>query len=477
MAASCAGNGTIVERAGGFDQTKRAMRKRKGASHTFPKPVPLQVGARTFLSAWCLDSTPERTRMAALRKMRDAPPELHPINFQLPPRAGCCIVPTGMAQAARKDEHPHWTADPLVRAFALSLALHIGGFTAFEIGARLDLWQFSPLRLLTAALRPDLAPGQNIERALSKAIALEKEREAEERSQEMPIEFVDVDPTQASETAPDATKYYGSVNSMAANLDTTRSLTVPELDGTQDKVRKTMDSQRASRAQPLQPSVVAPQQPQSGKSATAVKPQPVVADSANPPREATPPSVKPPPSADKPQAPGDILVARARPMSAASATVTVAPSESSPGARVRPRTVAAALAQRQVNPNSAMVGEKMKQTGGVKRFSIGSTMDVAASPLGSYDAEFIAAVQHCWFGLLEQQKYSLDRVGKVVVEFRLSSDGRITDVKAVESDVGDIYTSLCQLAITKPAPYKSWPADVRKMVGSNHRDVRFTFYY
>jgi hypothetical protein len=370
-------------------------------------------------------------------------------------------------------EHPHWTAHPLVRAFVLSLGLHVGGFATIEIGAWLDLWQFSPLRLLTEALRPDLAAGLNAERALSRAIALEREREQEERENERPIQFVDVDPTQASPDAPESTRYYGSVDSRAANRDTSRNLAQPDLDGTQDRVRKTMDTQRASRAQPLQPAPVVPQQPESGQSPETVKPQPVVAKAASPAVEPAPP----PAPSDPPQAPGETLMARARPMSSAAPPVTVAPTEGVAGARSRPRTVAAALAQRQLNPNSALVGERMKQAGGVKRFSIGSTLDVAASPLGSYDAEFIAAVQHCWFGLLEEQRYSLDRVGKVVVEFRLTADGRITDVKAVESDVGDIYTTICQLAITKPAPYKSWPADVRKMVGTNHRDVRFTFYY
>lgn len=100
-----------------------------------------------------------------------------------------------------------------------------------------------------------------------------------------------------------------------------------------------------------------------------------------------------------------------------------------------------------------------------------------ANALGSYDAKFIAAVQQCWFALLEEQRYSLDRVGKVVLDFRLTPDGRITDMKVAQSDVGEIYTTICELAITKPAPYEKWPNDVRKLVGGNFRDVRFTFYY
>jgi hypothetical protein len=129
------------------------------------------------------------------------------------------------------------------------------------------------------------------------------------------------------------------------------------------------------------------------------------------------------------------------------------------------------------NPMSALVGEKMAQDGGVKRFSIQSTLEVRASPLGNYDARFIAAVQQCWFALLEEQHFSLDRTGKVVLDFRLTVDGRITDMRVVESTVGDIYTTICQLAITKPSPYERWPGDVRRMVGADHREIRFTFFY
>jgi hypothetical protein len=138
--------------------------------------------------------------------------------------------------------------------------------------------------------------------------------------------------------------------------------------------------------------------------------------------------------------------------------------------------LAAAQAQAQQG-QSALMGQRMKQEGGVKRFSIQASVDTRATPLGVYDARFIQAVQRCWYDLLDAQRYSLDRVGKVVLEFRLTQDGRITGMKVLESDVGDIYTTLCQLSITKPAPYEKWPPDMRRMVGTNYRDVRFTFYY
>lgn len=371
------------------------------------------------------------------------------------------------------DWRRHWTTYPLVRAFLISLALHVGAFTTLEVGNRLDLWRFSPLVMLAKMLKLDLAPSLTADRSSARAIALQKEREAREQEREIPITFVDVDPTQASTETPPNTKYYSAVSSLAANRDTSRDTDTPELDGTQDKVLKTMNTERARPPQPMQPAPVAPQQPQEGQVAEVVKPQPVMTAPVKPMPE-TPPLAQP----VTPQLPGETLIAKASPNVPANPVVQpMAPAEPSPPARTRPRTVAAALAQAQLNPNSTLVGEKLRQEGGVKRFSISSTLSVQGSPLGSYDAKFIAAVQQCWFALLEEQRYSLDRQGKVVLDFRLTYDGRITELKVVESDVGDIYTTICQLAINKPAPYEKWPNDVRKMVGGNYRDVRFTFYY
>jgi len=143
----------------------------------------------------------------------------------------------------------------------------------------------------------------------------------------------------------------------------------------------------------------------------------------------------------------------------------------------RPRTVAAARARANLNPNSALQGEKMKQDGGVQRRTVESSLDVKASPVGNYDAKFIAAVQNCWYERLDEQRYTLDKSGKVVIRFKLWSDGRVTDVETVESNVGEIYTLACHLAITQPAPFERWPAELRRLFRDNFRDVVFTFHY
>jgi len=65
----------------------------------------------------------------------------------------------------------------------------------------------------------------------------------------------------------------------------------------------------------------------------------------------------------------------------------------------------------------------------------------------------------------------------VVLEFNLNSDGRITDMKVINSDVDEFMMYLCQRAVLDPAPFEKWPSDMRRIIGSDRREVRFTFYY
>jgi hypothetical protein len=56
-------------------------------------------------------------------------------------------------------------------------------------------------------------------------------------------------------------------------------------------------------------------------------------------------------------------------------------------------------------------------------------------------------------------------------------DGRVTDLKILEQEVGEILALYCRKAISDPAPYAPWPNDMRRMIGKDVRDVRITFFY
>ena len=141
-----------------------------------------------------------------------------------------------------------------------------------------------------------------------------------------------------------------------------------------------------------------------------------------------------------------------------------------PTPRPRPLTVKEALARK---AESGLVGEKMKQDGGVKRLGA-SSLDVRGMTFGAYDQAIIQAIQSRWYSLLETRPTPR---GRVVVEFRMHFDGRVSDVKVDEADVGEMYSLFCQKAIQDPAPFPRWPSDMRRQMQADYRDVKFTFFY
>ncbi len=136
----------------------------------------------------------------------------------------------------------------------------------------------------------------------------------------------------------------------------------------------------------------------------------------------------------------------------------------------KPRTLAEAKAQQ--NPGG-IFAEKSQQEGNTPR--VGRlAFDAAGTPFGVYDAKFIAAVQEQWYTLLQNRN---GKPGRVIVDFRLHDDGRITALRVAESSVDALLSYICEQAILKPAPYERWPKSMRETIGSAHRDVRFTFHY
>ncbi len=236
--------------------------------------------------------------------------------------------------------------------------------------------------------------------------------------EEAPLLFVEVTPEQSTPEPPKDPKFYSFANSQAANPDASVDTAVPKIDGTQDKVPKTFDTLRPS-AEPLPPTS--------------------------------------PPEPEEPQTqPRDLTVGDSPPPK--------------PPKQERPRTVAQAQLQQGI-----IAGPRMRQDGGVKRRGAVS-LDTKATPFGAYDAAVIAAIQKHWYDLLEDST-AAPKSGQVVVEFLLHSDGRVTEVKVLESDVGEVRALYCSKAISDPAPYRPWPSDMLRAFEKGYRYVKITFYY
>jgi outer membrane biosynthesis protein TonB len=333
-----------------------------------------------------------------------------------------------------------WTTNPVVRALALSLLIHLLVFGVIEAGYRMGMWKVT------------LVPIQWTQEVPLRDS--DKTAENDPASNEIPMVFVEVTPFQSSETPPETAKFYSSENSLAGNQKTDVESDVPEITGTQDKVPKTIDAPKpvpAAEPEPL------PLQP---------SPQTAAVPEAQPPTPAET-EVEPEPPAD----PGDMRMETPTRKTIFPPPAISTATQPKPEERPRYRKLADARAAQ-----SALAGEKMKQEGGVKRYSI-EGLDVRSTPFGGYDRAIIDAIQKRWFDLLDQRDYSRSGSGKVVLSFRLNVDGSVTGLRVMESQVNEILSLLCQRAVQDPAPYGPWPPGMRRAVGANYRFVRFTFHY
>jgi hypothetical protein len=306
----------------------------------------------------------------------------------------------------------------LAWAFGISLAAHLIVWGGYEGGKKLGIWQSLAVPAWLQKMVQAFAP--------PKAVSV-----VEPKIGEPPLVFIDVRDSQAEVEPPKNPVGYSDKNSLAASAVPDKDTNLPKLDGSQDKVPRTEDVERRPFDQ-LKPSrpVETPTDEERAKPETAR---------------------------------GDLTMGKP--------DVRLRP-DTGKAERTKPRTLTEA---RLKNPTSQIPGPKMKQEGGTRRNSLDAGFDVAASPFGAYDRAFIAAVSQRWYDLLE------DRVGyqpgRVVVQFRLNYDGRITDVRTIENSTSDLLGFLCQKAIIDPAPYEKWPREMRMQIGEDYRTIKFTFYY
>lgn len=313
----------------------------------------------------------------------------------------------------------------LVWALVISVAFHLLVWGTYYTGEKLEWWQnwrwpawMQSVKLITEMLRkPEPPPQQQL------------------LSTEPPLLFVDVSQAQATTEPPKDAKFYSDKNSQAANPQADQEKDVPKITGEQIQVPKTQDVDR-KQFTPLQPSVLADKARDEQAEMKAKPPEPE----------------------------GDLSLKKPDPTPR---------KEAGEEPRSRPRTIKEAMARRL---NTDIPGQKMKQEGGVRRRLEIASLDAKATPFGAYDAALVEAISQRWFSLLDQRDFASDARGKVVVQFVLHYDGRITDLSVAQNTVGEVLALICQKAILDPSPYASWPSDMRRLLGES-RNIQFTFYY
>jgi len=320
-----------------------------------------------------------------------------------------------------------WLVDnPLVVALLLSLVIHLALLGGWRLGQKLGWWNHHSSWLVK--LTQKLASAKPRFRFPLQP----KPQSPAQQRQEIPLTFLEVDPATAVDSAPEKAKFYSDKNAFASNPEPDTKPT-PKIDGEQEQVVRVMEKEKPLPF-PLQP---APPKPKGGEDA------PKPGDLAfNKPRD------------PKPHSQG--LVDKG-----AGQTVTT------PADRIR--TLTAKRAQ------LALSGQLVKQEGGAERKGR-VAFDTKATEFGEYDRAFIAAVENRWHYLIENNMVTL-RPGKVILEFKLTHDGRITDMKIQDNEVGDILGLFCRNAVEDNQRYREWPDEMRRKIGLNPRDIRFTFYY
>jgi hypothetical protein len=322
----------------------------------------------------------------------------------------------------------------LLKALIFSLALHLLLFGTWRGGKDAGWWHHAALPKWI-----------HVTPALLKPLALKKVAPPPRPSPPPQLTFIDVDPALADATPPKAPKFYSANNSSAANPHPKKAAT-PEINGHQTRYVKTTDNVKLH-PEPMHPS---------------------------PPRKEPTAQTETKPAPQKTYVPGDLAMAKPREKAQEGTSITVAPADAQPTPKpepvhTRPRTIAEAMAQH------GITGERSHQEGGVQQLRMDSTVDAVKTPYGDYDQEFIDAVRNHWYQLLEN--VTVDGTGKVVIEFRLLPDGRITHLQIAQTDMSDLLSLVCQRAIQEPAPYKPWPLEMRSAIPKEYRDVTFTFYY
>jgi hypothetical protein len=105
------------------------------------------------------------------------------------------------------------------------------------------------------------------------------------------------------------------------------------------------------------------------------------------------------------------------------------------------------------------------------------SLGIKESQFGAYYKAFLGAVEGRWIGLLEQRDYGHQKAGAVVLEFKLHQDGRVTDMKVVDSAMNEVLCLICQKSVLDLCPFARWPNAMQQSIGAEHCTLTLAFKY
>lgn len=294
-----------------------------------------------------------------------------------------------------------------------------------------------------------------------------------------PPKFVEVNPA-APENMPDETNLVGAQNQQVAQpVPTPEGVSdTPKVDG-----KETADStaivsgqltEEAKSAPPMTP-VFTPQEP-----------EPFIREA----QEERPPAAR----ATAPLPGGEQLLGEADGSAGSTITSLPGPPNATPGPRVEGRQDGSAAgegyfagtrridrARPQPRPSLATLPVNARQTetilnpNGSK--NVGAlAYDAKWSAYGEYIQRLIDAVQVQWERLIIRSPIYPTRGTVVRVTFKLTADGKVSQIVKVESPGEKVAEYLCISAITERAPYGEWSEDMIAVLG-REQEMTFRFLY
>ena len=88
----------------------------------------------------------------------------------------------------------------------------------------------------------------------------------------------------------------------------------------------------------------------------------------------------------------------------------------------------------------------------------------------------IFAVQSRWYAVLNEKRMDV-HAGTVVLQFDLRADGSVANMVVKENSAGFDLGLYCEKAVVESAPFAPLPESLQRLIGSDAREIIFTFYY
>ena len=320
-------------------------------------------------------------------------------------------------------------------AILASLVLHVLAFLGWQNRATLGrMVLFRPLAKVFAGV-----PAQPKPLPVTPTITFVQEP-APQRAEDRRRQFIETDASQVTGEEPKNARFYSANSTVAANPDNPSGKTgdTPYLDGQETRLASTAN--------------VHPQPPSHSATAPA-------------PRLAKPHATSQPVSQKKTD-----------PVKKLAETGMKVDDKKQMAMLDQPVEPAHPVKPSRAGSNRAIATAKSRATTmGVSRIGI-SAFNVAGSPFGEYDKALIFAVQSRWYAVLNEKRMDV-HAGTVVLQFDLRADGTVANMTTKENNVGFDLGLYCEKAIVESAPFAPLPEGLRRLIGSDAREIMFTFYY